>query len=254
VLQIEILPALRDNYCYLVHDPRSGSTAAVDPPEPEPVLRALDRQGWRLSHVLSTHHHSDHTGGNRALVEATGCEVVGYRPDAKRVPGLTIALDDGDTFALGEARAQVLAIPGHTTGHVAYWFEDDRAVFCGDTLFAMGCGRLFEGTPEQMWASLSRLSALPPETRVYCGHEYTQANARFAITIEPANQALQARLAEVDRLRADGRPTIPSTIALEHATNPFLRADEPAVRRAVGLGEAAAWEVFAAVRRRKDTF
>lgn len=248
---VETVQALRDNYVHLLHDPTTGATAAIDPSEAAPVLTALAAKGWTLTHVLCTHHHPDHTGGNAALREATGCEVVGARADAARIPALTVAVDDGDRVPVGSASGSVLTIPGHTSGHIAYHF-DEGLLFCGDTLFSLGCGRLFEGTPEQMWASLCRLRALPGETRVYCGHEYTQSNARFALTIEPQNEALLRRVAEVERLRADGRPTVPSVLAEERAANPFLRADEPGVRAVVG-GDSDV-QVFAALRRRKDVF
>jgi hydroxyacylglutathione hydrolase len=253
-LDIHLLPVLRDNYVYLVRDPAEGACAAVDPSVAEPVLRALDDLGWRLTHVLNTHHHGDHTGGNLEIKAATGCTIVGPRADAARIPGLDVAVGDGDRYRLGAAEGQAFDIPGHTRGHIAFWFPDSRALFCGDTLFAMGCGRLFEGTPRQMWESLNKLRALPGDTRIYCGHEYTQTNARFALTIEPGNRALQARAREVDAMRAEGNPTIPATMAEELRTNPFLRADDPELGRAVGLDGADAVAVFAEIRRRKDAF
>jgi hydroxyacylglutathione hydrolase len=253
-LAIELVPLLKDNYAYLLHDRGSGATAIVDPSEAAPVLAVAKARGWRLTHILNTHHHWDHSGGNLKIKEATGCTIVGPKPDQDRIPGIDVALDDGDRFALGGAIAEVLFIPGHTRGHIAFWFADAQAVFCGDTLFALGCGRLFEGTPEQMWRSLDRLRQLPPETRIYCGHEYTQANARFALTIEPKNLALVTRAQRVDAARAGGRATVPSTIAEERATNPFLRADEPAIAAAVGMAGADPISVFAEVRRRKDVF
>jgi hydroxyacylglutathione hydrolase len=253
-LDIELVPLLRDNYAYLLRDRATAATAIVDPSEAAPVLRAAEARGWKLTHVLNTHHHPDHSGGNLELKAATGCKIVGPAPDRDRIPGIDIALGDGDSFALGRATARVIFIPGHTRGHVAFWFADDAALFCGDTLFALGCGRMFEGTAPQMWASLDRLRRLPPETRVYCGHEYTQSNARFALTIEPGNADLSARAKQVDALRAEGRPTIPSTMAEERATNPFLRADQPAVAAAVGLPGADPVAVFAEVRKRKDNF
>jgi hydroxyacylglutathione hydrolase len=253
-LDIHLLPVLRDNYVYLVRDPAEGACAAVDPSVAEPVLRALDDLGWRLTHVLNTHHHGDHTGGNLEIKAATGCTIVGPRADAARIPGLDVAVGDGDRYRLGAAEGQAFDIPGHTRGHIAFWFPDSRALFSGDTLFAMGCGRLFEGTPRQMWESLNKLRALPGDTRIYCGHEYTQTNARFALTIEPGNRALQARAREVDAMRAEGNPTIPATMAEELRTNPFLRADDPELGRAVGLDGADAVAVFAEIRRRKDAF
>jgi len=252
-LVIRQLNALRDNYIYLLRDPDTGATGVVDPAEPDPVERALAETGWRLTHILNTHHHADHTGANLALKAKWHCTIVGPRADHGRIPGIDIDVGEGDTYAFGKQVAQVYDVPGHTRGHIAYWFEGSRALFCGDTLFALGCGRLFEGTPQQMWTSLSKLRALPPDTRVYCAHEYTQSNARFALTVEPGNAALVSRSHEIDRLRAGGRPTVPSTLREERATNPFLRADEPALQAAMGAaGDAVA--TFAEIRRRKDVF
>jgi hydroxyacylglutathione hydrolase len=253
-LAIELVPLLKDNYAYLLHDRGGGVTAVVDPSEADPVLAVAKARGWRLTHVLNTHHHWDHSGGNLRLKELTNCTVVGPKPDEARIPGIDIAVDEGDRFALGSSVAEVMFIPGHTRGHIAFWFGDAQAVFCGDTLFALGCGRMFEGTAPQMWNSLDKLRQLPPETKVYCGHEYTQANARFALTIEPKNIALVTRAQRVNAARAQGRATVPSTMAEERATNPFLRADEPDVAAAVGLTGADPVSVFAEVRRRKDNF
>ncbi len=176
-----------------MHEPQSRATAVVDPSVAAPILEAAQREGWRITHILNTHHHNDHTGGNREIKEATGCTIIGPRADRDRIPGIDVEVGDGDAYALGEEEARVFDVPGHTRGHIAYWFADSRALFCGDTLFIMGCGRLFEGTPAQMWNSLGKLKALPPETRVYCGHEYTQNNARFALTVEPENSDLKSR-------------------------------------------------------------
>ena len=253
-LQIEMIPVLRDNYVYLARDAGGGACAAVDPSVAGPVLAALDRLGWRLTHVLNTHHHHDHTGGNLELKRATGCTIVGNRDDARRIPGIHVLVGDGEEFTLGEQKALVFDISGHTIGHIAYWFGDAKAVFCGDTLFSLGCGRLFEGTPRQMWSSLTRLRALPGDTRVYCGHEYTESNARFALAIDPDNAALRRRFEEVRVLRADGLPTLPSTIAVERTMNPFLRADDPALQQAVGLEDYDPVAAFAEIRRRKDVF
>lgn len=253
-LQIDLVPCLTDNYAYLIHDPEAGVTGIVDPSEADPVFAALKRKGLKLTHILNTHHHWDHTGGNLPLKEATGAQIVGPRADAERIPGIDLALGDGDAWTFGTQTARIFDIPGHTKGHIAFWFADSKAVFTGDTLFAMGCGRLFEGTPAQMWSSLQKLMALPPETRVYCGHEYTQSNARFAVTVEPDNADLTERAREVDRLRAEGRPTIPSTIGLERATNPFLRPTSPSLAGHVGRGTEDPVAVFAETRRRKDSF
>jgi len=252
-LVIRQLKALRDNYVYLLRDPATGATGAVDPSEAGPVEAALAETGWRLTHVLNTHHHPDHTGGNLALKSKWNCIVVGPRADHARIPGIDVDVGENDEYAFGTQVAKVFDIPGHTRGHISFWFPASRAVFCGDTLFALGCGRLFEGTPQQMWHSLSKLRALPPETRVYCGHEYTQANARFALTMEPANAALVERSRAVDKLRAEQRSTVPSLMGEEIATNPFLRADQPALQSAMGSpGDPVA--TFAEIRRRKDVF
>ncbi|MDF9391005.1 MULTISPECIES: hydroxyacylglutathione hydrolase [Methylococcus] len=254
MLEILQIPVLEDNYVYLLHEPDSGATAAVDPAVAGPVLEALDARGWQLSHVLNTHHHGDHVGGNLELKAATGCTIVGAAVDRRRIPGIDVALKDGDAFTLGAASARMLEVPGHTSGHVAFWFEDDAALFCGDTLFALGCGRLFEGSAEQMWHSLERLRALPAETKVFCAHEYTQANARFAVTIEPGNAALHERFERVEALRREKRPTVPSCLGEELATNPFLRPESPEIRDGLGLRDAPDVEVFAEIRRRKDGF
>lgn len=252
-LEIQQIPALRDNYIYLLREPKSGAVGAVDPSEAAPVLAALSSRGWTLTHVINTHHHPDHTGGNLELKAATNAIVVGPLADKGRIPGIDVAVGDGDTFRFGDEAATVYDVPGHTRGHIAYWFKDSQALFSGDTLFLMGCGRLFEGTPQQMWTSLSKLKAMPPATRVYCGHEYTQANARFALTVEPKNEALVARAKRVDAARAAGQSTVPGTMADELATNPFLRADVPDLQRAMGApGDAVA--TFAAIRKAKDNF
>ena len=252
-LIIRQLPVLTDNYIYLINDPETRATAVVDPAEAAPVQRALAETGWQLTHILNTHHHPDHIGGNLELKAATHCTIVGPRADRARIPGIDIAVGDGDVYVFGAQPAQIFDIPGHTRGHIAYWFGGSNALFCGDTLFALGCGRLFEGTPHQMWTSLLKLRALPHETRVYCAHEYTQSNARFALTVEPENPALAERSRRIDVLRAEGRPTVPSTIGEEIATNPFLRADRPSLQAMAGApGDPVA--TFATIRRRKDAF
>jgi hydroxyacylglutathione hydrolase len=253
-LEIHLVPCLSDNYAYLIRDPGSSAVGIVDPSEAAPVEAALAARGWKLTHILNTHHHFDHTGGNLELKATWGAEVVGPAADRERIPGIDRALGEGDTWDFGTATARIFDIPGHTKGHIAFWFEADRAVFTGDTMFAMGCGRLFEGTPAQMWSSLSKLAALPPDTRVYCGHEYTLSNGRFALTLEPGNEALKTRMKEVERLREQGLPTIPSTIGLERQTNPFLRPASPELQRTLGLEQADDVAVFAETRRRKDVF
>jgi hydroxyacylglutathione hydrolase len=253
-LNIQIIPALSDNYIYLFREPESGAVAVVDPGDEEPVKATLNRLGWRLTHIIITHHHADHTAGNLSLKTAYQCPIVGPAAEAARIPGLDVQVAEGDTYKVGNVEAQVLDTPGHTLGHISFWFEDSQALFCGDTLFVMGCGRLSEGTPEQQWASLRKLRGLPNETRVFCGHEYTQANARFALSLDPANETLQARAREVDELRSSGRPTVPSTIGQEKATNPFIRCDDKKMAKAAGLAGKKPGEVFAAIRKRKDNF
>ncbi len=254
MLNIHLVPCLSDNYAYLVHESTTSKVAIVDPSEAAPVFAALKAHGLKLTHILNTHHHFDHTGGNLELKEKTGARVVGPRADRERIPGIDEDVGEGDTWSLGHANAKIFDIPAHTKGHIAFWFEADKAVFTGDTMFAMGCGRLFEGTPAQMWSSLSKLAALPPDTRVFCGHEYTLSNGRFAITLEPSNAALKKRMADVVRLRAEGKPTIPSTIGLERETNPFLRPSNAELRKSLALESADVVEVFAETRRRKDAF
>jgi hydroxyacylglutathione hydrolase len=235
MLTVELVPCLSDNYAYLLHDEASNAVGIVDPSEAPPVFAALQRHGWQLTHILNTHHHFDHTGGNLPLKEATGAQIVGPKADAHRIPGIDLGVGEGDTVTFGSETAEIFDIPAHTSGHIAFWFKDAQAVFTGDTLFAMGCGRLFEGTPAQMFAAMRKLEALPAETRVYCGHEYTESNGKFALSVEPENAALVRNMDDVRAARAKGQPTIPSTIALERATNPFMRAktvEELASRRA----------------------
>jgi len=241
---IEQLAVLRDNYVYLLHDEATGATGVVDPAVAGPVLDRLKERGWRLTHILNTHHHHDHTGGNLELKAATGAVVVGAAGDESRIPGIDVRVGEGDVVQLGNARAKVFDTPGHTIGHIAYWFAADQALFCGDTLFSLGCGRLFEGSAEQMWSSLSKLRALPGEARVYCAHEYTASNARFALSVEPGNERLKAWSLRV--------PTVPSLLEDERAANPFLRADRLA--EAVGMPGAEPAAVFAELRKRKDVF
>jgi len=254
-LLIHMFPCLQDNYGFLVHDPDTGTTATVDTPDAKAILAALDETGWSLNWIMNTHHHFDHAGGNLELKEKTGCRIVGPRADANRIPGIDIAVGDGDIFELGSRRANVIDTPGHTRGHIVYHFAGDHVAFVGDTLFAMGCGRLFEGTPAQMWRSLSKLvEALPDDTRIYCAHEYTQNNARFALTVEPDNDALVKRAADVDALRDAGEPTVPTIMVLEKATNPFLRPDSPGLQATLSMPGADVVDVFAETRTRKDQF
>jgi hydroxyacylglutathione hydrolase len=253
-IDIHMFACLQDNYGYLLHDAETSVTAAIDTPDAGAILAALAERRWQLTHILNTHHHADHAGGNLALKKHTGCRIIGPRADAERIPGIDVHVGDGDSFELGSHRVEVFDTPGHTRGHIVYWLPQDDAAFVGDTLFAMGCGRLFEGTPAQMWSSLQKIVRWPDRTRLYCAHEYTQANGRFALTVEPGNRALAQRMQDVVRLRAEGRPTIPTTVALEKATNPFLRPASPDLQATLGLVGASETEVFAKTRALKDAF
>jgi len=253
-LEVHQIPCLSDNYGYLIHDPETGVTATIDTPEVAPVNAALAEKGWELTHILNTHHHFDHAGGNLELKKQWNCVIVGSRDDADRIPGIDIKVGDRDTYQFGGHEAQVFDVSGHTIGHIAYYFPDAEKLFCGDALFALGCGRLFEGSPAQMWTSLQKLAALPDATGVYCAHEYTQANAAFALSVEPQNNDLQQRSREIDDLRARGLPTVPSSIGLEKATNPFLRPMSKDLQANLNLQGADLVEVFAETRRRKDSF
>ncbi len=253
-LEIEQLLVLSDNYVYLVHEPGANVTGVVDPAVAELVLERLAARGWTLDWILSTHHHADHTAGNLALKEATGCRIAGAKADAARIPGIDLKLAEGDRFKLGEAEAEIFETPGHTSGHISYWFPEAKVLFCADTLFSLGCGRVFEGSFAQMWDSLSKLAALPDDAMVYCAHEYTQSNARFALSVDPDNPALKARAAEVDRQRAAGQPTVPTLLGEERKANPFLRPSDPAIRKRLGMESASDAEVFGEIRRRKDSF
>jgi hydroxyacylglutathione hydrolase len=245
---------LTDNYGVLVHDPVSGRTASIDAPEAAPVLDTLAARGWRLTDIFTTHHHEDHVQGNLAVKAATGCVITGPAAEADRIPGIDRTVRDGDTIDFDGYPVRVFETPGHTLGHIAYHFPDDKVAFVGDTLFALGCGRVFEGTLEQMWRSVEKVGALPEETKLYAGHEYTEANLRFALTVDPDNQALLARGEDIRRVRAEGRPTLPTNVAIERATNPYLRTGTAALRAAAGLPDGSPAEVFAAIRRAKDVF
>ena len=237
-MEVVAVPAFSDNYLWLVHDDASGETAVVDPGDAAPVLAEARNRGWAITQVWNTHWHPDHTGGNLAIKDATGATISG--PASEAIPGRDVALAEGDTVRLGEHAGRVIAVPGHTLGHIALIFDEDEIAFVGDTLFAMGCGRLFEGTPQQMFASLGRIAALPEETRLYCAHEYTLSNGRFAAHAEPGNADISARLAAVEQLRSRGANTVPTTVAAERATNPFVRASD--------------WQEFARLRAEKDSF
>jgi len=254
MLEITQIPVLNDNYIYLINDPDSGETAVVDPALTQPVLDVLDEKKWRLKYILNTHHHGDHIGGNLDIKEQTGCKIIGAKNDQHRIPGIDILVEENDQILLGTHSATIFATPGHTIGHIVFYFANDSALFCGDTLFAMGCGRLFEGSAEQMWLSLNKLASLPESTRVYCAHEYTQSNGRYALTVEPDNIALIARMEEVNHNRKHGLSTIPSTIELEKATNPFFRVQSPALQKNLNMQNDPLVEIFAEIRRRKDRF
>lgn len=253
-IEIRQFPCLSDNYGFLIRDRTTGAVATVDTPDAGEINRQLEAAGWRLTHILNTHHHFDHAGGNLALKEKWGCEIVGPKAEATRIPGIDRAVGEGDVVLLGETTARVFDTPGHTSGHIIYHFAEDGAAFVGDTIFAMGCGRLFEGTPAQMWNSLQKIAALPPETRLYCAHEYTQANGRFALSVDPQNDALKNRMEEVNALRAKDRPTVPTTLKQELATNPFLRAENHALQAAIDMTGAGPVDVFAKTRALKDSF
>jgi hydroxyacylglutathione hydrolase len=253
-LDIYMFPCLSDNYGFLVHDRNYNLTAVVDTPEVKPILAALDKKGWSLTHILNTHHHWDHAGGNLELKEKTGCTIVGPRAEANLIPGIDIAVREGDVFNFAGHIAHVHETPGHTLGHIVFYFANDNLAFVGDTLFAMGCGRLFEGTPEQMWKSLQKILQWPDDTEIYCAHEYTQKNAQFALTVDPLNQDLLKRAAEVERVRKIGNPTIPTTIYLEKKTNPFLRPMSDSLRSTLKMPNATNTEVFAKIRELKDSF
>jgi hydroxyacylglutathione hydrolase len=253
-LLIRQFPCLSDNYGFLVHDPDSGETATIDTPDADVILAEAEAAGWRITQIWNTHHHFDHAGGNEAIQAATGAKIVGPRYDTHRIPGITVPVGDGDVVSLGSHKADVVFTPGHTLGHICYHFAADKVAFVGDTLFALGCGRLFEGTPEQMWHSLSRLAALPEETKVYCAHEYTAANARFALSVDPDNRELQAYAAMVEAERARGEATVPTTIGAELSSNPFLRPMDQAIRSRLDMAQASDEAVFAEIRHRKDVF
>ena len=252
MLQVHQFPCLSDNYGYLLHDPDGGETACIDTPDAESYLREADACGWPITAIWNTHWHPDHAGGNAAIKAATGCEVFAPAAEAGKIDGVDRPVSGGDTIRLGEWSAEVIDVGGHTAGHVAYYLPEAAIAFVGDSLFALGCGRMFEGTAPQFWASLSRLKALPPETTLYYAHEYTQANARFALHADPDNAALKGYAAEIDRKRAAGQPTVPMGLARELATNPFLRADTPEMQARWGGNTPP--ETFAAIRAAKDSF
>jgi hydroxyacylglutathione hydrolase len=252
MIEVHQFPCLSDNYGYLVHDRASGETVCIDTPDAERYLAEAATRGWRITQIWNTHWHPDHAGGNLAIKAATGCTITAPVGDAARIEGVDRTVDQGDTVHLGDHVAEVLAVGGHTLGHIAYHLPDAALAFVGDALFALGCGRMFEGTPDQFWTSLLRLKALPPKTQIYCAHEYTASNARFALHADPDNAELAAYAQDVTERRAQGQPTVPAPLARELATNPFLRADDPALQARWGGGDAVA--TFAALRAAKDSF
>lgn len=253
-LDLVTIPCLSDNYAFLIHDAASGETAVIDVPEAAPILAALRQRGWTLSQILLTHHHADHIQGVAELRAATGARVAGNAADAHRLPPLDLALQEGQSVQVGAETGTVIDVSGHTLGHIAFHFPASALVFTADSLMACGCGRLFEGTGPQMWDSLSKLARLPPETLVCSGHEYTASNARFALSLEPDNQALISRVAAIADARDKGQPTVPSRLSDELATNPFLRASHPQMKARLGLSEATDAAVFTEIRARKDRF
>ena len=252
--ETRLFKCLSDNYGVLLHDPETGATASIDAPEAAAVEKALQETGWKLTDILVTHHHADHTAGIEELKAKYKCRVVAPAKEAAKIPAVDETVAQGDSVSVGKLAGTVLETPGHTLGHITYWFPQDHLAFVGDTLFSIGCGRLLEGTPEMMWDSLKKLRDLPNETLVYCGHEYTAANIRFALSIDQQNPVLEARAAQVKQLIEEGEPTIPVTIGDEKLANPFLRADVPDLAVDIGMAGKPATEVFAEIRGRKDRF
>lgn len=253
-LKIFQFPCRQDNYGVILHDPDSGLTISIDAPETQAITDVLESKDLKLTHILTTHHHGDHVEGNLALKDRYDCKIVGPADEAAKIPGLDESVGHGDTFELEGHKVTVIGTPGHTLGQIAYHFPDQGVVFCADALFALGCGRVFEGTPDMMFTALGRLMGLPEETKVYAGHEYTLANAKFALSVDPNNPDLVSRAREIELLRDDGKPTLPTTIGLERQTNPFLRADDPAIRAQLDMEDASDLDVFTEIRARKDRF
>ncbi|MCH9699499.1 MAG: hydroxyacylglutathione hydrolase [Gammaproteobacteria bacterium] len=253
-LQVCLIPALSDNYIFLLRCQQTNITAVVDPGDAKPVLNWLQQRDWQLDMVLNTHHHSDHVGANLILKEKTGCKVIGAEKDKHRIPGIDQTVKQGDQILVGHHQSTILEVPGHTSGHIAYWFAADNGLFCGDTLFSLGCGRLFEGTAEQMWQSMLKIRQLPADTKIYCAHEYTQANAAFALYLEPANQQLRDVYTSICDKRTQDVATIPSNLGFECQFNPFLRVDQDDFQTALGLKDSSPEKVFAQIRYQKDNF
>lgn len=254
MLRVELIPSLSDNYTFLLVDDSSKKCAVVDPAEAKPVLKRLEELGLTLESIFNTHHHFDHVGGNLDLKQETDCKIYGYGPDSERLPGVDCLLKAGDYVVLGKSRARVIFAPGHTLGHILYHFEDDKKCFVGDTLFSVGCGRLFEGTPEQMWRSLQVFLDMPDKTEIYCAHEYTVANCRFAETLVGEDESLQTYKDYCLEQLEKGQQTIPTTLAVEKLINPFLAVSRDSYRQRIGLGHLSALQAFTELRRRKDSF
>lgn len=250
--EIRIVSCLTDNYGYLIHDPATGATASIDAPEAAPLIAALDKEGWKLTDILVTHHHGDHVGGIAELKQKYSCRVVAPHDANAKIADVDTRVAEGDHVRIGNLTARVLETPGHTLDHISYVFDDDRTLFAADTLFSIGCGRVFEGSYPMMWESLLKLRALPDDFKLYCGHEYTASNVKFALTIEPGNADLQARAKQVEQQRASGQPTLPVTLGEEKKANVFLRADVPSVAVAVGKAGENAADVFGEIRERKN--
>ena len=250
--EIRLFPCLTDNFGYLIHDPETKATASIDAPEAGPIVKALEREGWRLTDILITHHHHDHVGGVAELKQKYRCRVVAPHDKSTKIADVDLRAAQGAVVKVGNLLARVLETPGHTLDHISYVFDNEKALFAADTLFSIGCGRVFEGTYPMMWESLLKLRALPDDFKLYCGHEYTAANVRFALTIEPDNPALKERAEEVKRLRAENKPTVPTLLGQEKKANVFLRADEPSVAASVRMKDRGAAEVFGELRERKN--
>jgi hydroxyacylglutathione hydrolase len=253
-VDVRLVPCLADNYAVILRDRATDATAVIDAPDAKAIEKVLDAEGWKLTHILITHHHGDHVQGIPALKKKYGATVVGPHAEATQIPQIDVEVGPADPVAVGGMIARVIETPGHTAGHIVYMFDTEKLLFAGDTLFALGCGRPFERPAPVLWASLLKLRELPGDTKLYCGHEYTLANARFSVTVDPKNKALAKRLNDIEAMRAAGKPTLPSTIAEELRTNPFLRADEPAVAEAVGMKGADPAAVFTELRERKNNF
>ncbi len=253
-VEIRLVPCLSDNYAVILHEADTNTTVLIDAPEAAPIEKALDASGWKLTHMLITHKHGDHVEGIAPLKKKYGATVIGPRGEANEIPMIDTKVAEGDVVSVGNMKAKVFETPGHTAGHIVFWFEKEKLLFAGDTLFALGCGRCFERPPATLWESILKIRDLPGDTRLYCGHEYTLSNAKFSVTVDPKNAALKKRFAEIEKARAEGRPTVPSLMSVERETNPFLRPDHPDVAEAVGMRGADPAAVFTELRERKNSF